>query len=93
MSQGTKGRGFRGSLLVGTAFLILVITTAPLALGQSPHFIGTPRITKNSDASLTANFKAAGLGNVVSDVFLLSSGGSAVLQCVNPGGNSPPPQQ
>ena len=93
MSQGTKGRGFRGSLLVGTAFLILVITTAPLALGQSPHFIGTPRITKNSDASLTASFRAAGLGNVVSNVFLSTFGGSAVLQCVNPGGNSPPPQQ
>jgi hypothetical protein len=44
-------------------------------------------------ASLTANFKAAGLGNVVSDAFPTSSGGSADLQCVNPEGHNPPPKR
>jgi hypothetical protein len=83
-----------GILVVETAFFTLVVLAAtPIVLAQSPHFIGTPTITKNPDVSLTATFKAAGLGNVVSDAFLTSSGGTAVLQCVNPGGNSPPPKQ
>ncbi len=71
-----------------TTFVLL----APLAFAASPHFIGTPSIVKNSDLSLTANFKAAGLGNTATDIFLSSSGGSADLQCVNPGGNNPPPK-
>lgn len=66
------------------------MVAAPV-LAASPHFIKTPTITKNADFSLTAKFKAAGLGNVVSDIFLTSSGGTAVLQCVDPGGNNPPP--
>jgi hypothetical protein len=64
-----------------------------LAAAASPHFIGTPTIVKNPNNSLTAHFKAAGLGNVVTDIFLTSSGGTAVLQCVNPGGNNPPPKE
>jgi len=42
---------------------------------------------------LTANFKAAGLANIVTGAFLASSGGTAELQCVNPGGNNPPPKK
>lgn len=80
-------------ILVGTIFIALVMVTTPTVLAQNPHFIGRLTITKNPDFSLTANFKAAGLGNVVTDVFLTSSGGTADLQCVNPGGNSPPPKR
>jgi hypothetical protein len=80
-------------VLVGTTFLVVAIITSPIVLAASPHFIGTPRITKNPDGSLTAIFKAAGLANIVTGAFLTSSGGTAVLQCVNPGGNSPPPKQ
>ena len=68
------------------------MVAAPL-IAASPHFIGTPTIRKNSDFSLTAKFKAAGLGNVLTDIFLSSSGGTADLQCVNPGGNNPPPKR
>jgi len=32
------------------------------------------------------------LANIVSQAFLSSSGGTAILQCVNPGGNNPPPK-
>jgi hypothetical protein len=71
----------------------LLLMAPMLAAAASPHFIGTPTITKNPDFSLTAKFKAAGLGNVVTDIFLTSSGGTADLQCVNPGGNNPPPKQ
>jgi hypothetical protein len=79
-----------------TASAIAVLMLAPSALvafAASPHFIGTPTITKNADLSLTADFKAAGLGNIVSEAFLSSSGGTAELQCVNPGGNNPPAWQ
>jgi len=81
------------------AFAMLANTS--LVFAASPHFIGTPTITKNPNFSLTSNFKAAGLANVVSNVFLSSFGGgnrssfggTAELQCVNPGGNNPPPKQ
>ena len=60
----------------------------------APHFVGTPTIiAKNSDGSLIAQFKAAGLANIVTGAFLTSSGGNAVLQCINPGGNNPPPKE
>jgi|SRR5215211_3637992 hypothetical protein len=70
----------------------LLLMAPMLALAQNPHFIGTPTISKNSDGSLTAKFKAAGLGNSATDVFLTSSGGSADLQCVNRGQNEPAPK-
>jgi hypothetical protein len=81
--------------IASTTLLAFVIIAAvpSTVLAASPHFIGTPRITKNPNASLTATFKAAGLANIVSAAFLTSSGGTAVLQCVNPGGNNPPPKQ
>jgi hypothetical protein len=80
-------------ILVGTVVAALAMMSSPIVMAASPHFIGTPTITKNPNFSLTANFKAAGLGNVVSNVFLSSSGGTADLQCVNPGGNNPPPKK
>jgi hypothetical protein len=70
-----------------------IIASSPHAFAASAHFIGTPTITKNPNGSLTTVFKVAGLGNVVSGAFLTSSGGTAVVQCVNPGGNNPPPKQ
>jgi hypothetical protein len=81
--------------IASTTLLAFVIIAAvpSTVLAASPHFIGTPRITKNPNASLTATFKAAGLANIVSATFLTSSGGTAVLQCQNPGGNNPPPKQ
>jgi len=76
--------------IVASALLLM----APmLAAAASPHFVRGPTIVKNPNFSLTANFKAAGLGNVVTDIFLTSSGGTADLQCVNPGGNNPPPKR
>jgi hypothetical protein len=75
--------------LVASALLLM----APmLAVAASPHFIKTPTVTKNDSGDLTVKFKAAGLGNSATDVFLTASDVSADLQCVNPGGNSPPPK-
>src|SRR5947208_3055340 len=82
------------TVTAATTFLAFAIIASPsLVLAASPHFIGTPQIHKNPNGSLTATFKAAGLANVVTGAFLSSSGGTAVLQCVNPGGNNPPPKQ
>jgi hypothetical protein len=78
-----------GTVLV--AILAIGFVSAP-AFAASPHFIGTPTIAKNPNFSLTAAFKEAGLANVASEVFLSSSGGTAVLQCVGLGGNAPPPK-
>lgn len=84
-------------LLITASLLVAVTLAASMVaapvLAASPQFIGTPKIAKNQNLSLTATFKAAGLANVVTGAFLTSSGGTAVLQCVNPGGNSPPPKQ
>lgn len=75
-----------------TATVLVSASFSAAAFAASPHFIGTPTIVKNPNLSLTASFKAAGLGNVASDIFLSSSGGTAVLQCVNGGGNAPAPK-
>jgi hypothetical protein len=83
-------------LITPTLLLAITISTSLVAvpvLAASPLFIGTSRILKNADFSLTANFKAAGLANIVSQAFLSSSGGTANLQCFNPGGNNPPPKR
>jgi hypothetical protein len=83
-------------LITPTLLLAVTLATSLVAapvMAASPDFIGTSRILKNADFSLTANFKAAGLANIVSQAFLSSSGGTADLQCVNPGGNNPPPKR
>jgi hypothetical protein len=87
----------RKPLLITPSLLLAVTLAASLVaspvMAASPHFIKSPTIVKNPNFSLTAKFKAAGLANVVSNVFLSSSGGTADLQCVNPGGNNPPPKR
>ena len=79
-------------MLMGTTFLVLAMTTAPTVLA-APRFIGTPQIVKNPDLSLTGNLRVVGLGSLPTQIFLTTSGATAVLQCVNPdpGGDNPPP--
>jgi hypothetical protein len=89
MPGSIKKIGIPSATIAASALLLM----APmLAAAASPHFIKTPQITKNSNLSLTASFKAAGLANLPTGAFLTSSGGTAELQCVNPGGNNPPPK-
>jgi hypothetical protein len=89
MSESFKKIGLPSATMLSA----LLLMAPMLAAAASPHFVRGPTLEENADFSLTASFKAAGLGNVVSEVFLTSSGGSADLQCVNPGGNDPPPKQ
>jgi hypothetical protein len=88
MSENFKKIGIPSATIVSALLLMAPI----LAAAASPHFIGTPKIVKNADLSLTASFKAAGLANVATGAFLTASEVTADLQCVNPGGNNPPPK-
>lgn len=86
----------RGVVAIPAAAIVasaLLLMAPVLAAAANPHLVRGPKLIKNADFSLTADFKAAGLGNVVSDIFLSSSGGVADLQCVNPGVNDPPPKR
>lgn len=82
-------------VILAMILLAASLVTVPV-LAASPHFIGTPKIKKNSNFSLTAKFKAAGFVNLLAVNGSLTSrthSGTAVLQCVDPGGDNPPPQE
>jgi hypothetical protein len=67
---------------------ILVVATAalaaPAAWAGSPHFVGTPTITRSGDA-LTVTGKVAGLGAETQ----INVSVTADVACVNPGNNEP----
>ena len=74
----------------------LLLMAPMLASAQSPHFIGTPTITKSisgTTATLTTSGKIAGLGSAPTQVFLTTSGVTAETACTNNGGNNPPGQE
>jgi hypothetical protein len=64
--------------------LALSALVVPSALAGSPHFVGTPTVTRDGD-TLTVTGKIAGLGNEDQVHVVLS----ADVQCVNPGNNEP----
>ena len=76
-------RTFRLLIVVLTAFFALALG-AQAAFAGSPHFVGTPTITRDGD-SLTVSGKVAGLGNETQIHVVLS----ADVACVNPGSNLP----
>ena len=83
-------------LITPTLLLAVTLATSLVAapvMAASPHFIGTPTIGKAGKGGLAASFKVAGLGLELTGAFLTSSGGTALLQCVNPAGNNPPPKE
>jgi hypothetical protein len=88
MTLGIRNVGIPAATIVSA----IVLLSPMLAFAASPHFIGTPTIVKNADNSITAKFKAAGLANVVTGAFVTAQSITADLQCVNPGGNNPPPK-
>jgi hypothetical protein len=71
-------------------FLLLTLLTlaaaavAVPAWAGSPHFVGTPTITRSGDA-LTVTGKVAGLGNETQ----INVAVTADVACVNPGNNEP----
>jgi hypothetical protein len=64
--------------------LALVAVAAVPALAGSPHFVGTPTLTRSGDA-LTVAGKVAGLGDETQITVTVT----ADVQCVNPGNNEP----
>jgi hypothetical protein len=89
MSESIKKIGIP-SATIASALLLM----APmLAIADNPHFIGTPKLTKNPDGSISVTFKAAGLGTGQYDVFLTADEVTMVLQCVNPSGKNEPAGQ
>jgi hypothetical protein len=76
--------------VLGAALSALIF--ASVAVGQSPHFIGTPSCTKSVTTGLTCSGKAAGLGNGPTAAFLTASSVTATYVCQNKGGNVAPGQ-
>ena len=66
-----------------TTFLSLALG-AQVAFAGSPHFVGTPTITRVGDA-LTVSGKVAGLGDETQITVTVT----ADVACINPGNNEP----
>ena len=73
----------RRFLLVTLLTLVAAAVAVPAWAG-SPHFVGTPTITRDGDA-LTVSGKVAGLG----DETQINVAVTADVACVNPGNNLP----
>jgi len=78
----------RRILLFVVAGLATAAIAVPAALATSPHFINATA-SLNSDGTLTANFKEAGLGNNQLIDYTLSANGTASYVCVNGGNHNP----
>ena len=74
----------RRFLLVTLLTLITGAGVAVPAWAGSPHFVGTPTISRSGDA-LTVSGKVAGLG----DETQINVAVTADVACVNPGNNEP----
>lgn len=74
----------RRVLLVAVLALATAAVVVPVALAGSPHFVGTPTITRSGDA-ITVSGKVAGLG----DETQINVAVTADVACVNPGNNEP----
>ena len=74
----------RRVLLVAVLALATAAVAVPVAFAGSPHFVGTPTITRSGDA-ITVSGKVAGLG----DETQIHVAVTADVACVNPGNNEP----
>jgi hypothetical protein len=73
----------RRAVFVAAVLTMLLLSAAP-ALAGSPHFVGTPTLTRSGDA-LTVSGKVAGLGDETQITVTVV----ADVACVNPGNNEP----
>jgi hypothetical protein len=81
----------RLTLLISAMLALAAFATAS-ALAASPHFIGTPTLTKTASGDLVVTGKAAGLGNTTVSAFLTADSVTQEVVCVNKGGNIAPGQ-
>jgi|SRR5215472_15382397 len=80
----------RGILFIFTLPMMLAgfVLAASPALAQNAHFISASA-SVNSNGSLTASFKEAGLGANQNIDYALTGQGTATWVCVNKGGANP----
>lgn len=74
----------RRALLVTVLALATTALAVPAAWAGSPHFVGTPTITRDGDA-ITVSGKVAGLGDETQIHVVVT----ADVACVNPGSQKP----
>ena len=74
----------RRFILLSVLALVAAGLAVPVAWAGSPHFVGTPTITRSGDA-LTVTGKVAGLGAETQ----INVAVTADVACVNPGNNLP----
>jgi hypothetical protein len=74
----------RRFILLSVLALAAAALAVPVAWAGSPHFVGTPTITRSGDA-LTVAGKVAGLG----DETQINVAVTADVACINPGNNEP----
>ena len=74
----------RRFILLSVLALVAAALAVPVAWAGSPHFVGTPTITRSGDA-LTVSGKVAGLGAETQ----INVAVTADVACVNPGNNEP----
>ena len=79
-----KARSFLSAILA----VAVMAAASGVALADNPHFVGTPTATKGTN-SVTASFKAAGLGTISTANFTLSATGNALYGCFTKSGNHP----
>ena len=72
------------ALFVVLTAIVSVAFGAQVAFAGSPHFVGTPTISRDGDA-LTVSGKVAGLG----DETQINVALTADVACINPGNNEP----
>lgn len=72
------------SLFVAVTAILSLALGAQVAFAGSPHFVGTPTLTRSGDA-LTVKGKVAGLGDETQITVTLT----ADVACINPGNNEP----
>jgi hypothetical protein len=70
--------------MLATLLTLVAAAVAVPAWAGSPHFVGSPTITRDGDA-LTVSGKVAGLG----DETQINVAVTADVACVNPGNNEP----
>ena len=72
-------------LIIAAMLALAMLALAALpAWAGSPHFVGTPTISRDGDA-LTVAGKVAGLGNETQ----INAAVTADVACINPGNNQP----
>ena len=76
------------TVLVATAALVVMLSTAAVALADNPHFVRASADI-NGNGSLVVSWKEAGLGDNQLIHYVATADATATYVCVNNGGGNP----